>query len=344
MEENTENQEVEKNENVEVNESVSKTTNSNSTFKDLTKKFKNSHLSHELKGATSIFAGVCSATFALEYFIVPNKYLDGGVVGISMITSKVIENVTKEAVTVAQILPLVIFVISLPFIYMAYKSISKKFALKTFLSILALSLALELVNKFFHPENAITQDPLLIAIFGGFFLGTGIGLAIRGGSVIDGTEVLAINVSEALGVQIGEIILIINMIIFAVAIPVFGVETAMYSLVTYMAASKTVDFITNGIEEYIGVTIVSGDNKLIRKTIINKLKRGVTIYKGSRGLRGKAAKLGGLDDRDILFTVVTKLELPRLKNLVEEIDPTCFMLQQPVSGVKGGMVKKKEFH
>lgn len=311
---------------------------------DKYREFMRSKAGSELKSSIFILFGVSSATFGLEYFIVPNKYLDGGVVGISMITSKLIENFTNESITVSQILPLVIFVISLPFILMAYKSISKKFALKTFLSIVALSLALELVNKFFHPENPLTEEPLLIAIFGGFFLGTGIGLAIRGGSVIDGTEVLAINVSEALGVQIGEIILIINIIIFAVAIPIFGVETAMYSMVTYMSASKTVDFITNGIEEYIGVTIVSGENKAIRKGIISQMGRGVTIYKGSRGLRGKVAKESGLDDRDILFTVVTKLELPRLRSLIEEIDPTAFYAQNPISSVKGGMVKKKDFH
>lgn len=297
------------------------------------KDFLKSKVGKEIRDSLFILGGVISATIGLEGFIVPNKYLDGGAVGISLLLT----NLTGIGLSIY------IFIINLPFIVMAYYSVSRKFAIKTFLSIIALSIALEIVHFFIHPEP-ITKDPMLIAIFGGFFLGTGIGLAIRGGSVIDGTEVLALYLGKKAGMQIGEVILLINIFIFSVAIFVFGHEIAMYSTVTYLSASKTVDFITNGIEEYIGVTIVSGEHKAIRKAIISKMGRGVTIYKGSRGLRGKVAKESGLDDRDILFTVVTKLELSKLKSEIEAIDPGCFVLQQSINSVKGGMVKKRSFH
>ena len=175
-------------------------------------------------------------------------------------------------------------------------------------------------------------------------MGAGIGFAMRGGCVLDGTEVFALFLTRKTSMQVGEIILIINVLIFAVAAVLQGIEIALYSILTFMAASKTVDFLTNGIEEYTGVTIISEESDKIRKQIINQLGRGVTIYSGKRGLRGKKAQESGLNNRDIIYTVVTKLELTKVKSIVEEIDPTSFITTHSISSVRGGMVKARKLH
>lgn len=279
-----------------------------------------------------IILGIICATIGLEGFIIPNGLLDGGVTGVSLILAQI----THLDVSIF------IFLINIPFIIMGYKQVSSEFAQKTFAAILLLSLTLYLLHNFHFP--VVTEDKLLIAVFGGFFLGAGIGFAMRGAGVIDGTEVLALYLTRKLSMQVGEIILVINIFIFAVAALVNGVETALYSILTYMAASKTVDFITNGIEEYTGVLIISEENEKIRKSIITQLGRGVTIFKGKRGLRGKRAMDSGINDRDILYTVVTKLELTKVRNIAHDLDPGSFITTQTISSVKGGMIKKRKLH
>jgi uncharacterized membrane-anchored protein YitT (DUF2179 family) len=189
--------------------------------------------------------------------------------------------------------------INLPFVIMAYKTVSRNFAIKTALAILGLSLCLAYVK---FPN--VTNDNILVAVFGGFFLGAGIGLSIRGGAVIDGTEVLAIYLSKKLGTTIGDIIIIINVIIFSTAAYFLGIEVALYSMITYLAASKTLDFLVEGIEEYIGVTIVSSKCEEIKEMIYTKLGRGVTVYNGKKGF----GKRGLKEDNDIIFTVITRLK------------------------------------
>jgi uncharacterized membrane-anchored protein YitT (DUF2179 family) len=181
--------------------------------------------------------------------------------------------------------------------------------------------------------NAVTQDKLLISIFGGFFLGMGIGLSIRGGCVIDGTEILALGLSKISGRTIGDIILIINVIIFGIAAFLISVEVALYSILTYFSASKTLDFILHGIEEYVGVTIISEQHEEIKKCIIEKMGRGITIYKGKKGLENK--------EIDIVYTIVSRLETNKLKSEIEIIDPNAFVIEDPVNDTKGGMIKKK---
>jgi uncharacterized membrane-anchored protein YitT (DUF2179 family) len=279
-----------------------------------------------------IALGIAFATIGLEGFIVPNGLLDGGVTGVSLMFAKL----TGMDVSIF------IFIINLPFIYMGYKQISRVFAIKTFVAIVTLSIVILVFHNFHFP--VVTEDKLLIAVFGGFFLGGGIGFAMRGGSVIDGTEVLALFLTRKTSMQVGEIILLINVFIFLIAAVLFGAEMALYSILTYMAASKTVDFLTNGVEEYTGVIIVSEHSEKIRKEIVTQLGRGVTILNGKRGLRGKKAQESGMNDRDVLYTVVTKLELTKLKNIMEEIDPSCFMTTHSISAVKGGMVKQRKLH
>ncbi len=285
-----------------------------------------------IKDSISIIIGVMFAVVGLEFFIVPNHLLDGGVTGISLLFS----GITKMDVSIF------IFVINLPFIYMGYKQVGKLFAIKTLLAIITLSAVILLLHSY-HP-SPVTEDKLLISVFGGILLGAGIGFAMRGGCVLDGTEVLALWLTRKASLQVGEIILILNIVIFGVAAVLNGIETALYSVLVFMAASKTIEFLTNGLEEYTGVTIISEESDKIRKQIIAQLGRGVTIYSGKRGLRGKKAQESGLNNRDIIYTVVTKLELTKVKNIVNEIDPTSFMTTQSISSVKGGMVKERKLH
>ncbi len=273
-----------------------------------------------------ISIGILSAGFGLKGFLLPSGFIDGGVTGISLLIG-LLFNIP---------VPLLIFLINIPFILIAYKQVTKVFALKTFIAISGLALCLTFIE---YP--VITTDKLLISVFGGFFLGAGIGLSIRGGSVLDGTEVLALFVSRKSSLTIGDVILIINILIFSVAAILLNTEVALYAILTYLAASKTVDFIVNGIEEYTGVTIISDKSDRIRKSILVNLGRGVTIYKGRRGFRRKEEHNYEID---IIYTVVTRLELTKLMNEIDKIDPEAFIVQQSISDTKGGMIKKRPLH
>jgi uncharacterized membrane-anchored protein YitT (DUF2179 family) len=280
----------------------------------------------EVKSFILISLGILSATLGLKGFLLPNELIDGGVMGISLLVTQL----------TGWPLPWLVILINLPFIYMGYTQVSGVFALKTSLAIAGLALCLFLIEF-----PLITKDHLLIAVFGGFFLGGGIGLCIRGGSVIDGTEVLALYLSRKASLTIGDVILIINIIIFSFAALLLSLEVALYSILTYLAASKTVDFIIHGIEEYTGVTIVSEHSEDIRKAVTEKLGRGVTIYRGKRGFGNRVDR----DlDIDIVFTVVTRLELTKLKNEIEKIDPYAFLIQHSIDDTKGGMIKKRPLH
>lgn len=275
-----------------------------------------------VKEIVLIACGVVSACFGLKSFLMPNHFIDGGVTGISLLTT-----------TLTDLnLSYLIVIINIPFIIMGYKQIGASFAIKTSIAIAALSLSLV-----FLPFNPITHDKLLIAFFGGFFLGGGIGLAMRGGCVIDGTEVLALYISRNSMLTVGNIILILNIIIFAFAAYFLNIETALYAILTYLSASNTVDFIVNGLEAYTGVTIISEKNEDIKHFIISNMKRGVTIYKGEGGYLEKK-------DIDILYTVVTKLEMSKLQTEIRKIDPDAFVVQQQIADIKGGVVKRQALH
>jgi uncharacterized membrane-anchored protein YitT (DUF2179 family) len=272
-----------------------------------------------------IAMGVFSAAFGFKGFLLTNHFIDGGSTGISLLITQL---------TSFELYQLII-IVNIPFIYMAYKVVGKSFALKTSIAIVALSIILALVE---FPN--ITNDNLLVAIFGGFFLGAGIGFAVRGGAVIDGTEVLAIYLSKKLGTTIGDIIIIINVIIFSAAAYLLSIEIALYSMITYLAASKTLDFVIEGIEEYNGITIISVNNDEIKDMIINKLGKGVTVFAG----RGGFGKKGQNESKDILYTVVTRLELSKLNTELEKIDPDAFITISRIKNIKGGKVKKRPLH
>lgn len=266
--------------------------------------------------------GILSATFGLKSFLLPNKFIDGGVTGISMLTS------------VLSGIPISIFVIifNLPFLILAFFNLSKELSIRAIFGIIGLSVALIII-----PFPILTYDKLLVAVFGGFFLGAGIAFAIRGGGVIDGTEILAVFLSRKLHTTVGDIILVINIIIFSVVAIFLGIEIAFYSILTYLSASKTTDFIIEGIEEYIAVIIVSEKSEELRKAILFNLGRGATIFKGRKGLTDKE----GSNDIDILYTVLTRLELPKLTAEVNRIDPKAFVVMHKVKDTIGGYIKKR---
>ncbi len=269
-----------------------------------------------------IVSGIFSAAFGLESFLLPNRFIDGGATGISLLISEVAEVP----------LWLLIILVNLPFLFMAYRVIGRQFTIKAVLAILGLALTLVLVT---FPE--VTQDKLLVAVFGGFFLGAGIGLSIRGGSVLDGTEVLAIFLSRKWGVKIGDIIILVNVVIFLAAAYLLSIEAALYSMLTYLAASKTLDFVVEGIEEYTGVTIISQKSEEIREMVIEKMGRGLTIYNA----RGGYGKKGEQMEYDVIYTVITRLEIRRLHLEIEKIDEKAFVVMNSINDTKGGMVKKR---
>ncbi len=279
-------------------------------------------LKRHFKDLLLITIGIFAASFGFKGFLLSNHFIDGGATGISLLISAV----TK--------IPLYILIIcvNIPFIILAYIVMGKQFAIKTSLAIAGLALCLATVS---FPN--VTNDNLLVAVFGGFFLGSGIGLAVRGGAVIDGTEVLAIFLSRKLGTTIGDIIIVINVIIFSAAAYFLSMEIALYSMITYLSASKTLDFIVEGIDEYIGVTIVSSHSEEIREMIIHVMGRGVTVYNGKRGY----GKRGETKEVDIIYTVITRLELNKLNTEIKKITPDAFIVMNSVRDTKGGMIKKR---
>ena len=266
--------------------------------------------------------GILSAAFGLKGFLLPNDFIDGGATDIALLLTTIFEIP----------LPLLIILVNIPFIIMASKVIGKQFVIRTSLAILTLALVLVFVEF-----PIITNDKLLVAIFGGFFLGAGIGLNVRGQAVIDGTEVMAILFSRKFKTTIGDIILLTNVIIFGVCAYVLSVETALYSMVTYMVASRSLDYITVGIDEYLGVTNISDKCMIIKDMITDTLGRGVTIYKG----KGGYGKRGHIEDKDILYSVITRFEVSNISQEIENIYSNAFIVMSPVKYAISGMIRKR---
>ncbi len=275
-----------------------------------------------LKDIVLIILGICSATFGFKGFLLQNNFIDGGTTGISLLIS----NLTNFP------LYLLIIIVNIPFVFLGYRMFGFQFVVKTSLAIIGLAYCL--ANMSF-PN--VTNNDILVAIFGGFFLGAGIGFTMRGGAVIDGAEILAIFLSKKIGATVGDIIIVINIFIFSAAIYFLSVEIALFSMVTYLSASKTLDFILEGIDEYMGVTIVSTHFAEIKTMIINKMERGITVYKGERGYGSR----GEMADVNILYTVITRIEMNKIKTESELIEPNAFVVIHSVKDTKGGIVKKK---
>jgi uncharacterized membrane-anchored protein YitT (DUF2179 family) len=266
-----------------------------------------------------VVVGILSAGLGLKGFLLSSGFIDGGVTGVSMLISHI----------AGWPLAILIPVINLPFIALAYRQIGRSFAIKSALAIAGLALCLAFVK---YP--VVTPDKVLTAVFGGFFIGAGIGLAIRGGAVLDGTEVAALLISKSSHfLRVGDVILLLNVFIFSAAAFFLGIEAALYSMLTYFAASKTVDFIIHGVEEHTAVIIMSEHSEEIRHAIVRHLQRGVTIYKGRGGMSGS--------EQDILFCVITRLEIGRIKSTVHDIDRNAFIVVHPLADAEGGVIKRR---
>jgi uncharacterized membrane-anchored protein YitT (DUF2179 family) len=269
-----------------------------------------------------LVAGIFSAAMGIKAFLLSSHFIDGGVTGVSMLASQV----------TGVPLPVLLPAINLPFVALGLHQMGSIFALRSTVGITGLALVLAFV-----PFPDVTPDLVLTAVFGGFFLGAGIGLAIRGGAVLDGTEIAALLISRRGDLlRVGDVILAFNAVLFVSAIALLGVEPALYSILTYVAAARTLDFVIHGIDEYTAMTIVSDHHGQIRQRIMHALGRGVTIYRGFGGLSGR--------ERDILYCVVTRLEIGKVKAIVREIDPDAFIVYHALAGAEGGIVKTRGFH
>jgi uncharacterized membrane-anchored protein YitT (DUF2179 family) len=284
-------------------------------------------LPHWLTDTIYTVVGILFSGFALKSFLVPNNFFDGGVTGISLLVHELYH------LNIAY----VIIIANIPFIVMGAFQINKTFAFKTVAAVIGLGLCLLYVP---YPE--MTSDKLLVSIFGGVFMGIGVGLAIRGGCALDGIEVLALYTGKRISFTISEIILGINIIIFLIAAIKLGLPTALYSILTYYTASRTINFVIEGLEEYTGVTIISGENATIKEQLVMTMGKGITVYKGERGFLKDIFDVS--QPVDIIFTVVTRLEVRRLRNLVHDIDPKAFVFTSTIKEAAGGVLKKRARH
>jgi uncharacterized membrane-anchored protein YitT (DUF2179 family) len=276
----------------------------------------------ELLNALLIALGILAAAFGLKGFLLSSNFIDGGVTGVSMLLAKITP------------LPLAVWlpIANAPFVVLGYRQMGGAFAIRSALGIAGLSVVLATVH---FPD--VTSDLVLTAVFGGFFIGAGIGLAVRGGAVLDGTEIAALLISKRSDLlKVGDVILGFNIVLFLAAMSILGVEPALYSILTYIAAARTLDFVIYGLEEFTAITIMSARHALIRERITGELQRGVTVYRGYGGLTGA--------DQDILYCVVTRLEIGKVKAIAREIDPHAFVVSHALADADGGVVKRAALH
>lgn len=294
----------------------------------MTKTFKSDHIEWKHVGSPrnllQLILGTGLAVLAMKGFMIPNRFIDGGITGISLLLHEVYHiNIS-----------LLVIILNLGFIYLGYRKIGKTFAVQTTLAVLLLSGGLYFID--IHP---ITTDKLLIAIFGGILMGSGVGLVIRGGGVIDGAEVLAVFTRRKTGFSNSEIIMLFNIIIFSVAALEFGIETAMYSIITYFAATRATNYVVDGIEEYTAMNIVSSMQEEVKAYLVNELGKGITVYKGERGYLP-----GSFDiktDCEIIVTIVSRLEIILIQDAINSIDPKAFIYVQSIKEASGGILKAK---
>ncbi len=269
---------------------------------------------------TYTILGVLSALIALQGFMIPNHFLDGGITGISILV--------EEVFHVPFSVSLIIF--NLPFIYLGYKKIGKTFSVNAFIAVIVLAILMTFIT---FPQ--ITSDKVLIAVFGGFFIGLGIGLVIRGGGVIDGLEIIAHFTNRKIGFSTSEIIMCFNTLLFIGAAFEFGIETAMYSILVYYTAMKTSDYVVDGFEEFTALSIISQEYEMVKSVIVNDFGKAITVYKGERGYLPGSFKIK--EDCDIVMTIVTRIEIHRIKEAIKELDPKAFFYVQRIKEVKGGI-------
>lgn len=277
-----------------------------------------------VKNLLQIFIGICLAVLAMKGFMIPNRFMDGGITGISILLHEIFHiNIS-----------FLVIILNALFVYLGYKRIGKTFAVQTCIAVLLLSIGLLFVDI-----SPVTHDKLLIAIFGGILMGTGVGLVIRGGGVIDGAEVIAVFTGRKTGFSNSEIIMLINTIIFSVAAFEFGIETAMYSIITYFTATRAINYVVDGIEEFTAMNIISSQPEEIKNFLVNELGKGITVYKGERGYLPASFEIR--TESDIIVTIVTRLEIKQIQDAVIKIDPKVFIYVQSIKEATGGVLKHK---
>ncbi len=271
--------------------------------------------------------GILCISFALKSLLIPNHFFDGGVTGIALLLYK------KYHINIA----LIFVALNIPFLLLGGKLIGKSFAIKSIISVIILGLCL-----LFIPFPEVSHDKLIVSVFGGFFIGLGVGFGMKSGIALDGIEVLAVYTGKKVGFSMSEIILGINILIFLIAGIFFGLEAAFYSMLTYFVASKTIDYVVEGFEEFTGVTIISSKSEEVKAFLVLEMSKGITVYKGERGFMKDSFEVS--TETDIVYTVVTRLEVRKLKNAIHEIDQKAFIFSSSIKETAGGILKKKHAH
>ena len=271
--------------------------------------------------------GALLCAFALNQFMVPNHFLDGGVTGVSILLHE------KFHLELWMLIP----VLNVPFVYLGYLKIGKTFTVQSILIILFLVIGLILI-----PTEKMTQDKLLVAVFGGFLIGLGMGLCIRAGGVVDGLEIIAVYTTKKIGLTSTEVILYVNSLLFLTAAIEFDIETAMYSIITYYTAIKSIEYVVDGIEEYIALNVISEKSDEVKWLIVNKFEKGITVHKGERGYLPGTFDIK--QDCDIIVTILTRLELLSIQQAISDLDPKAFMYVHSIKEAKGGVLKQKVKH
>lgn len=264
--------------------------------------------------------GIILASIGLKAFLLPNGFLDGGVTGIALLVR------TQFDINIS----ILLVVFSIPFLILGYYTVSIRVVIKSIISIIGLALFIQFENF-----DTITDDKLLISIFGGLFLGAGIGISIRNGSVLDGSEILGVYINDKFGISIGKVILVFNIILFSITAYIISNEVALYSILTYIVTAKVTDLIIEGFEDFIGVTIVSKEFQTIKQAIITELGVGLTSYKGSKGYGSQ----GYQEDFDIIHTIINRIDIKRMHRIIDEIDEKAFVVEFDVNSVKGGVLR-----
>lgn len=269
-----------------------------------------------------IALGIFLASVGLKAFLLPNDFLDGGVTGTAILLNSQFESVNVSTLLV---------LINVPFLILAYFTLSKRILAKSVFSIIGLALVIHYVEF-----STITEDKLLISIFGGLFVGSGIGLTVKNGAVLDGSEILGVFLNDRFGFSIGQIILYFNIILFSITAFLLSVEIAMYSILTYIVTAKVIDLLIEGFEDFIGVMIVSKRHNEIKSAIINELGAGMTIYKGEKGYGSN----GETYDFNIIHSVINRIDIRKMHRVIDKVDPDAFFIEFDINHIKGGVLRR----
>ncbi len=268
-----------------------------------------------------IAIGIILASIGLKAFLLPNGFLDGGVTGIALlINSKLDINVSYLLIG-----------LSIPFLFLGYYMLSQRIVVKSIFAIISLAIFIELENF-----SVITDDKLLISIFGGLFVGMGIGITIRNGAVLDGSEILGIFIYDRFGIAIGKFILLFNVILFGITAMVLSVEVAMYSILTFIVTAKVTDFMIEGFEDFIGILVVSKYHEALKTEIAKNIGSGMTIYKAEEGIGSQ----GETKEMMIINTVINRIDIRKMYRTIDSVDPGAFIVEYDVNNVRGGVMRR----